>query len=132
MRCDRLWLRLFGRTVGGAVGKAPVLVLHTVGRKTGRARPVPVCYLPDGDDLLVGGGSGGSERHPGWYYNLLAAPDTTVEIDGRPVPVTAALLQGDERAEAWRKLNQTTGIGYKYERRVTREIPVFRFTRRAT
>lgn len=75
MRCDRLWLRLVGRTVGAAIG---------------------------------------------------------VEVDGQRVPMTAELLRGDERAEAWRKLNQTTTIGSTYERRVAREIPVFRFTRRAT
>jgi deazaflavin-dependent oxidoreductase (nitroreductase family) len=123
---DRLWLRLFGRSVGGYVGKAPVLVLHATGRKSGRQLAVPLCYVPDGDDMLVGGGSGGSQRHPGWSYNLQATPDATVTIDGRTVPVTAELLSGDARTEAWRKLNAVKPIGVKYQRKLVREIPVFR------
>jgi deazaflavin-dependent oxidoreductase (nitroreductase family) len=128
MRCDRLWLRLFHRSVGGFVGKAPVLVLHTVGRRSGRRYAVPLCYLVDGDSLLIGGGSGGSQRHPGWYFNLEAAPDATAEIDGKVVTVTAELLAGDARAAAWRKLNAAMPLGITYERQVEREIPVFRLT----
>ena len=128
---DRLWLRLFGRSVGGYVGKAPVLVLHTTGRKSGRERAVPLCYAPDGADMLIGGGSGGSQRHPGWYYNLRESADATVTVDGETVPVTAELLTGDARAVAWRTLNAVKPIGENYQRRVAREIPVFRLTRRA-
>jgi deazaflavin-dependent oxidoreductase (nitroreductase family) len=127
---DRLWLRLFGRSVGGYVGKAPVLLLHATGRRSGRSYAVPLCYMPDGDAVLIGGGSGGSQRHPGWYYNLRAAPDTTVTIDGQVRPVTAELLTGDARTAAWRKLNAVKPIGARYQERVTREIPVFRLTPR--
>jgi F420H(2)-dependent quinone reductase len=123
---DRLWLRLFGRSVGGFIGKAPVLVLHTTGRKTGRTRAVPICYTPDGEDMLVGGGSGGSQRHPGWYYNLIASADATVTVDGETVPVTAELLSGDARTEAWRRLNARKPMGEKYQRKLAREVPVFR------
>ena len=125
---DRLWLRLFGRSVGGYIGKAPVLVLHTTGRRSGRQRAVPLCYQPDGDAMLIGGGSGGSQRHPGWYYNLRATPDITVTVDGQTVPVTAELLSGDARMEAWRTLNAVKSIGMKYQERMDREIPVFRLT----
>lgn len=128
---DRLWLRLFRRSVGGYVGKAPVLVLHTTGRRSGRPRAVPLCYIPDGTDMLIGGGSGGSQRHPGWYYNLRAAPEVTVTVDGETVPVAAELLSGDARVDAWRKLNAVKPIGEKYQRQMAREIPVFRLRPRA-
>jgi deazaflavin-dependent oxidoreductase (nitroreductase family) len=127
---DRLWLRLFHRSVGGYIGKAPVLVLHTTGRRSGRRYAVPLCYLPDGGSMLVGGGSGGSQRHPGWFFNLQATPETTVVIDGRAVPVTAELLRDAERVDAWRKLNAAMPLGVTYERQVAREIPVLRLTPR--
>jgi deazaflavin-dependent oxidoreductase (nitroreductase family) len=123
---DRLWLRLFRRSVGGYIGKAPVLVLHSTGRRSGRSYAVPLCYLPDGDAMLIGGGSGGSQRHPGWYHNLRATPETTVKIDGEVLPVTAELLTDDARTDAWRKLNAAMPLGVKYEQQLAREIPVFR------
>ena len=127
---ERLWLRLFNRSVGGAIGKTPVLVVHTVGRKTGKVRTVPLGYLRDGDDFLVGGGSGGSLRHPGWSYNLQAQPDVDVLIDRRRIPVTAQPLQGEARAEAWKRIMRAYPVAQKYDDMLDREIPVFRLTRR--
>jgi deazaflavin-dependent oxidoreductase (nitroreductase family) len=127
---DRLWLRLFNRSVGGWIGRAPVLVLHTTGRKSGRRTATALCYVRDGRSLIVGGGSTGSQRNPGWYYNLRATPETAVTIDRATVRVTAELLAGAERAEAWRKINEAMPYGAAYERKVSREIPVFRLTPR--
>jgi deazaflavin-dependent oxidoreductase (nitroreductase family) len=128
---DRLWLRLFRRSVGGYIGRAPVLVLHTTGRKSGRPRAVPLCYTPDGDDLLIGGGSGGSQRHPGWYYNLSASPEATVTVNGETVAVRAELLTDNARTNAWRKINAVKPIGEKYQQKLVREIPVFRLRPRS-
>ncbi|HEV2637365.1 MAG TPA: nitroreductase/quinone reductase family protein [Actinocrinis sp.] len=81
---------------------APSLVLHTVGRKTGLPRTTPLmCGRADGGFYVVGS-NWGQPGHPGWALNLRADPQASIEDRGRRRPVTARLLEGAERAEAWR------------------------------
>ncbi len=67
------WYRLSGGLIGGQLGKAPVLLLTTTGRKSGRRRTTPLVYLPDGDNMVVIASNGGSDRHPDWWLNLMVA-----------------------------------------------------------
>lgn len=128
-------LRLFGRLhvgvyrrTGGRVlgrfGKSPVLLLNTVGRKTGQRRTTPLLYLPDGEEMVVVASMGGSPKHPAWWLNLRDDPETTVEVGGRKVGVRAQEARGEEKARLWPRL---VGMypGYAdYQRKTDREIPV--------
>src|ERR1041385_9397436 len=79
--------------VGGYFTGANMLLLHTVGAKSGQARTNPVVYITDGDRLVVVASKGGADSNPDWYYNLLANPMVTVELgneqfQARATPVT--------------------------------------------
>src|SRR3954453_21627182 len=77
----------------------PMLLLHTIGAKSGKEHLVPMRCLPDGNSLFVFGSAHGSERNPDWYYNLVAHPDITIEKGTETIPVHATELHGEERDE---------------------------------
>src|SRR6266540_2171491 len=72
--------RLTGGKVGGKIGKAPVLLLTTTGRKSGRPRTTPLGYAPAGDGYAVSASKGGRPQHPLWYLNLQATPRAEVTV----------------------------------------------------
>jgi deazaflavin-dependent oxidoreductase (nitroreductase family) len=117
--------RLTGGRVGGKLGKAPILLLTTTGRKSGKPRTAPVLYLADGDDFVVINTNAGNEKTPAWSLNLRANPEAEVEIGQRKVKVRSRLAEGEERADLWRRHNeQYSGWDY-YESKLDREIGVF-------
>ena len=86
-----------GRVAGQSPTGAPICLLTTTGRKTGRARTVPLLYLPEGENLFVVASKGGMSTHPAWYLNLVADPNVTVEAHGRTFPAVARLATDEER-----------------------------------
>ena len=68
--------RLSGGKIGGRMQKAKVLLLHHVGRKSGKTRVTPLLFLPDGDRLVIVASKGGTDKNPAWFHNLMAAPET--------------------------------------------------------
>jgi deazaflavin-dependent oxidoreductase (nitroreductase family) len=112
--------RLFGQIAG-----TPVLLLTTVGRRSGAPRTVPVVYLPDGERLVVIGSNAGHETAPAWSLNLEANPVAEVEIGGKRRKVCARVAEGEERAELWRKMNEQYSGFDDYNARTTREIRLF-------
>ncbi len=128
------WLyRRTGGRVGGKMGKAPILMLNTRGRKSGLPRTNGVMYLQrSGDRWAIAASWAGEPRHPVWYLNLMAQPDTTIEIEGKIIPVQARELRGEERAQVWGEIvAQDPGFAV-YEERTqgVREIPVVLLERR--
>lgn len=83
-----------------------LLILHTVGKRSGQPRETPLARFPDGDDGWLVVASGGGSRHPDWYANLTAHPDrVAIELPGpERMPVTPTQLRGDERERAWRRI----------------------------
>ena len=110
-----------------------LLVLTTVGRRSGQPRSTPLAWFPGPDgDWLVVASAGGAPANPAWYLNLAAHPDqVTVEQAGRKVPVTAQELHGAERAEAWQTITTAVDQFRKYEEATDRKIPVIRLTPRS-
>ena len=88
--------KLFGR-----MGKSPILLLNTVGRKSGKKRATPLLYVVDGEDFVIIASKGGAPTHPGWYLNLMANPDASVEVEDRKVRVRAEEVDGEEKARLW-------------------------------
>jgi deazaflavin-dependent oxidoreductase (nitroreductase family) len=109
----------------GKVGRAPVLLLTSTGRRTGQPRTAPVLYLADGDRVVVIGSNAGNVHAPAWSHNLKANPDAEIEIRNGRRPVRARVAEGEERAELWRKMNAQYGGFEDYDHRTSREIAVF-------
>jgi F420H(2)-dependent quinone reductase len=117
--------RLTRGRVGGRVGKGPVLLLTTTGRKSGQPRTAPVLYLADGDSYVVINTNAGNEKTPAWSLNLRAKPEAEVEVKGKRSKVRARLAEGDERADLWRRhMEQYSGWDF-YESQLDREVGVF-------
>jgi deazaflavin-dependent oxidoreductase (nitroreductase family) len=126
-RIDRPLLRLTKGRVSFA-SSYPVLLLTTTGAKSGKQRTVPLLYVRRGDDVAIIGTRFGSTHHPGWYHNLRARPEATVEIRGRRQRCVAREANEDERAEIWqRAVDMYSGYG-RYEPRARRRIPIMVLT----
>ncbi len=110
-----------------------VLVLTTIGAKTGQERSTPVAWFPGGSDdtWLITASAAGAARNPAWYHNLAAHPDRVrIEFDRTAVDVTADQLHGEERAAAWEGIVAANPRFANYPRVTDREIPVIRLRRR--
>lgn len=120
--------RLFG---GRGVGD--LLLLDTVGARSGEARSTAVRRFDDGDGrwLIVGSHAGGPKQ-PAWLHNLAKHPDQVwVEIGRERIKVRPELLQGDARATAWARIVAGEPQFGAYETTTDREIPVVRLIREA-
>lgn len=102
----------------------PLILVHHIGAKTGRARISPLFYQPVGDGWAVFGTYGGSPRHPVWYHNLMANPRATVETGTEKVPVLARLAQGPERERIWAKEIALVPKFAEFEAASGRQVPV--------
>ncbi|MFC4009160.1 nitroreductase family deazaflavin-dependent oxidoreductase [Nonomuraea purpurea] len=127
--------RLINRMTGGRVlmgdQMIPHLLLTTTGSKSGQQRQSPLACLPeDGGTFLVVGSNFGKEHHPAWSGNLLKTPEATVTFRGKAVPVTARLLAGAEREQAWQALTRFWPLYQGYTDRSGRELRVFRLSPR--
>lgn len=109
-----------------------VLVLNTVGRRSGQPRETPLAWFADGDDAWMVVASGGGSQHPDWHVNLMAHPDrATIELPGRDAtPVTPHQLDGTTREQAWQRIAAAQPRYAKYQSKSDREYPVVRLTRR--
>ena len=123
--------RLTGGRVGGRVVGGPVLLLHHTGAKSGKRRLSPLLYLPDDDRMVIVASKGGYTKHPGWFHNLMANPDSDVELprEGK-VRVRARKASPEERDELWpRAVDLYSGYA-AYQRSTDREIPIVILDRR--
>ncbi|GAC67052.1 nitroreductase family deazaflavin-dependent oxidoreductase [Gordonia soli] len=119
------------RRKGGSMMGMEVLILHTVGRRSGERRETPVSWFADGADRVLVA-SGGGDRNPDWYANLIANPaDAAVELHGAgPVSVTPVALTGDERAAAWDRITDAQPRYAKYQAKSDREYPLVKLVSR--
>jgi deazaflavin-dependent oxidoreductase (nitroreductase family) len=116
--------RLSGGRVGNKMKGAPVLLLDHVGRKSGRARTLPLLYLRDQADIVIAASRGGSDATPAWWLNLQAHPATTVQIGRERLQVVARLATTDEKARLWPRLVEMYPDYAVYQTRTERQIPV--------
>ena len=114
--------------VGGNFAGAPLLLLHTVGARSGAARVNPMMYLADGDRYLVFASKAGSDHNPDWYWNLRATPDVTIEVGDDTLAVHASELTGPERDEKYRIQAERYPGFAGYQEQTTRVIPVLALT----
>lgn len=120
--------RLTGGLIGHRSPLGPMLLLTTIGRRTGQQRTTPLLYMADGDIFLVVGSNGGRERPPTWLLNLNASPAATVQVGRRRTAATAEVLRGEDRAAIWPRLVDHYAGWNHYQQLTNREIPVVRLT----
>jgi len=116
--------RANGGKLGGNFEGAPILLLHHRGAKTGKERVNPVMYRPVGDSMAVFGTKAGAPTNPDWYHNLVAHPDTVVEVGTETVPVVARVADDAERVAIWEAQKHEDPGFADYEKMTSRQIPV--------
>ena len=120
------WIyRLSGGKVGGRwLRGAPILLLSTIGRKSGEPRVAPLLYLRDGEKVVIVASKGGMSKHPPWYWNLEANPDVEVEIGRERNKMLARRASDPEKAALWPRLIEMYRDFDDYQARTERNIPV--------
>lgn len=115
--------------VGGQMANMPVLLLTTTGAKSGRTITKPLVYTKDGDRIVIIASFAGGPKNPPWYYNLVANPEATIEVGAERFRVKAAVTSGEERQRLFNQQAAQMPIFAEYEKKTTRQIPVFVLTR---
>ena len=114
---------LGGRGFVGRLGHAPLLLLTTTGRKSGKPRTAPVIYVPGPDPALVAS-NGGAKAHPLWFRNLEVHPDAEIVIGSETRRVTAETATGEERERLWERAVELYPSFADYQKQTERQIPV--------
>ncbi len=136
-----VWVELFWRVhkhlyrwsggrIGARLANLPVLLLETVGRRTGEPRLNALTYLPWGERFVVIASVLGEPRNPAWYHNLRARPDAAIQVGARRIAVRAHDAEGDEREAIWNRLVEASPDYAQYRERTGRRIPVVVLTPR--
>ena len=110
--------------VGGSWEGRPLLLLTTMGAKSGQPRTRPMMYLQEGDRLFVFASKGGAPTNPDWYHNLLAHPQVTVEIGDQKYQATATPITGSERDSVYARWSELYPQFRAYQENTSRVIPV--------
>jgi F420H(2)-dependent quinone reductase len=116
--------RLTKGRIGGKYQGAPVALVDSVGRKSGKRRIHPLVCTEDGENLVIIASKGGVNRHPAWYHNLMANPETKANWYGDVRQVRAREAEGAERQRLWAQMVEANPTYEAYQRRTDRRIPV--------
>jgi deazaflavin-dependent oxidoreductase (nitroreductase family) len=107
------------------LGGLPVLLLRTTGRKTGAERTAALVYLKDAEELVVVASNGGSDKAPGWLFNIKTHPEVGVQIGRQRTRMRARIADSRERARLWPLVNQNNSNRYDgYQTKTARQIPL--------
>ena len=121
--------RANGGKVGGRFEGKTLLLLHTIGAKSGQERINPAAYVRDSDRFVVIASKGGALTNPDWYYNILANPLLTVEVGMETFQVRATVAEEPERTRLYDKMVSMMSAFDDYRHKTTRVIPVIVLTR---
>jgi len=114
--------RMSGGRLGKTLNGMPVLLLTTHGRRSGRARTVPLVYLRSGPHYVIGAGI---RERPAWYLNLRTEPQASIQIGTRRLDVVARQVHGEERRQLWAR---TPAYWDDYQNRAKGELPLMVLT----
>jgi F420H(2)-dependent quinone reductase len=125
MRGHTVAYRATGGLIGHRIpGAPPMLLLDHVGAKSGTKRTSPLAYVQDGKDYVIVASKGGHPKHPGWYHNLRANPDTTIQVGSKRKAVRARVANAQEHKRLWPKAVEAYSGYTGYQERTKRKIPL--------
>jgi deazaflavin-dependent oxidoreductase (nitroreductase family) len=116
--------RANGGKLNPPLDDVPLLILTTIGAKSGHPHATPMSYTRDGDHLIVVAAAGGAPQHPAWYHNLVATPEVTVEVGGERFQASATVASGTERERLFAQHAAARPNFVEFQRQTTRQLPV--------
>jgi F420H(2)-dependent quinone reductase len=131
MKVHVSFYRLTGGAIGGKLAGRPMLLLTTLGRKSGLERITPILYFSDGNRYILIASNGGAPKHPQWFLNLLAQPEAKAQIKQDILNVIATQADPEERQRLWSLVTAKYQNFADYQKKTTREIPVVILTPQA-
>jgi F420H(2)-dependent quinone reductase len=115
--------------LGGKLGTQTILVIHYVGRKTGKEYNVPIAYFKTENGYFVVASNWGQEKNAAWYYNLKHQPDVSIEVEGKTLAVRSREAEGDEYERLWAIAVSRHPDYLHYKEMASRHIPIMVFDR---
>jgi len=119
-----LLYRCTGGLVGSRIDGLDVLLLTTIGRKTGARRTVPMPYFRDGSSYVLVASFGGNDKNPAWLYNVSANPAVEVQLGCRKFRARAKVCEDGERARIWSEITRLFPRYLEYQKKTARTIPL--------
>jgi deazaflavin-dependent oxidoreductase (nitroreductase family) len=124
MALNTFAIRVSHGRLGGQLGTQSILLLHTVGRKSGRQHVTPIAYFQVDDHFFLVGSNWGKNQNAAWYYNLLTQPRTTIEVKGKEISVEARQADGPEYERLWNYAIEHHPPYLHYREMTQRHIPI--------
>ena len=118
-----------GRVLTGRFAGRTLILLTTIGARSGQPRTVPLAFSRDGDNYVVIASKAGSPTHPDWYHNLVRNPNVTLETGAETFQARARVTEGEERERLYQAQAAQMPNFSEYQRRTSRQIPVVVFER---
>jgi deazaflavin-dependent oxidoreductase (nitroreductase family) len=127
MRINASLLRLTNGRLGSRLGTQTILLLETIGRKSGQPREIPIAYFSDQGNYLIVESNWGKDTHADWYFNLKKNSRATLRVNGRSLPVEARDVQGEEFDRLWKYVTERHSPYLRYQKMTRRHIPIVVF-----
>jgi deazaflavin-dependent oxidoreductase (nitroreductase family) len=124
-----VWIyRLTGGALGSRMAGQSVLLLHSVGRKSGKPYTTPVNFYREGENYILVASNWGKESHPGWFFNLRHQPETTIQVKRQVLPVKASEASGSDYERLWKFVTGKNEFYIRYQQQTERKIPIMILT----
>jgi deazaflavin-dependent oxidoreductase (nitroreductase family) len=127
MFINSLLLRLSRGRLGSKLGTQTILILYTVGRKSGQKRTIPIAYFDYEGKYLIVASNWGRDKQADWCLNLKKDPHAKLEINGKIVSVVAREAQGEEYHRLCKFATERNPPYLEYQKMTTRHIPIMVF-----
>ena len=106
------------------MGWIDVVLVETIGRKTGKKRTVPIACYSYKDSVVVSASNSGSDKNPAWYLNMMAHPDVAVRLGKEQFKAFAELVPDEEREDLWKQIVSNNKHQGEYLNKTDRKIPL--------
>lgn len=127
MSINAFLIRLTNGRIGGKLGKQTILLLETIGRKSGQPRVIPIAYFFHEGKYLIVESNWGRDKHASWYLNLKKNPRALLTVNGKKIPAEAYEAQGEEYARLWKFATERHPPYLDYQKMTSRQIPIVVF-----
>jgi deazaflavin-dependent oxidoreductase (nitroreductase family) len=124
MKINAFLIRITRGRIGTQLGTQTILILNTVGRKSGQVRSIPIAYFFYEEKYLVVESNWGRDNHADWYFNLLNLPQASIEVKGKSIQVNARFAEGEAYDRLWEYVTKKHPPYLEYQKMTPRKLPI--------
>jgi len=122
MAINAFLIRISKGRGGGKLGTQTILILHTVGRKSGLPRSIPIAYFFHEGEYLIVESNWGKDNHADWYFNLRKNPQASIEVNGETIKVNGSFAEGEDYTRLWDYVTRKHPPYLDYQKMTERKI----------